>query len=56
MAVALVQTTALDLGETTQSLDLESFDASLQRGEVIFDTRVRVLSDVLRAEPRRDIG
>ena len=58
MTVALVQTATFDLGETTESLNLESFDATLQRGEVLFDARVGVLGDVLRVtRPRyRSVG
>ena len=55
MTVALMQTATFDLGETTESLNLESFDATLQCGEVLFDARVGVLGDVLRAERGHDI-
>jgi hypothetical protein len=49
--VALVQASALDLGQPTQPFDLELLDGAVQLGEIVLDPRIRQLRQ--RLGPQR---
>lgn len=55
MTVALEQAAALHLGQAPQPFHLEPIDQVLQRLEVLFDTGVWLLGELLRSERVDDV-